>query len=130
MPSISPPGSGSGSSGSKHIPYRDSKLTRLLASALGGNAKTAMIAACSPAECNRDETHSTLQYATRAKKIVNCAKKNVIEDKDSQLTKMKNEIEEMKARLAAAEHATSAGPGSSDEFDEMHAKVGAGGRTR
>lgn len=54
-----------------HIPYRDSKLTRLLQDSLGGNTKTVMIAALSPADYNYDETLSTLRYADRAKQIKN-----------------------------------------------------------
>lgn len=53
----------------KHIPYRDSKLTRLLQDSLGGNTKTLMVAAVSPADYNYDETLSTLRYANRAKNI-------------------------------------------------------------
>ena len=56
---------------SHHIPYRDSKLTRLLQDSLGGNTKTVMIANCSPADYNFDETLSTLRYASRAKFIKN-----------------------------------------------------------
>jgi kinesin family protein 3/17 len=52
---------------STHIPYWDSKLTRLLQDSLGGNTKTAMIAAISPADYNYEETLSTLWYAYRAK---------------------------------------------------------------
>jgi len=52
---------------SKHIPYRDSNLTRLLQDSLGGNTKTVMIAALSPANYNFEETMSTLRYANRAK---------------------------------------------------------------
>ena len=55
----------------KHIPYRDSKLTRLLQSSLGGITKTLMVACISPADNNYDETLSTLRYANRAKKIKN-----------------------------------------------------------
>jgi hypothetical protein len=55
---------------STHIPYRDSKLTRLLQDSLGGNTKTVMIAAISPADYNYDETLSTLRYASRAKNIL------------------------------------------------------------
>lgn len=54
---------------SKHVPYRTSKLTRLLQDSLGGNTKTVMIAALSPADYNFDETLSTLRYASRAKSI-------------------------------------------------------------
>jgi hypothetical protein len=55
----------------KFIPYRDSKLTRLLQDSLGGNAKTIMIATVSPSYYNYDETVSTLKYASRAKYITN-----------------------------------------------------------
>ncbi|NWY07388.1 KIF28 protein, partial [Nothoprocta ornata] len=56
-----------------HIPYRDSVLTKLLQSALGGNSRTIMIAAVSPADICYEETLSTLRYAERAKKIRNKA---------------------------------------------------------
>ena len=61
---------------STHIPYRDSKLTRLLQDSLGGNTKTVMIAAVSPADYNYEETLSTLRYASRAKSIKNKPKIN------------------------------------------------------
>ena len=54
-------------------PYRDSALTRILQNALGGNSKTVMICALSPASINFEETLSTLRYADRAKKIQNKA---------------------------------------------------------
>lgn len=54
-----------------HIPYRDSKLTRLLQDSLGGNTKTVMIANVGPADWNYDETLSTLRYARRARNIRN-----------------------------------------------------------
>ncbi len=60
----------------KFVPYRNSVLTRLLQDALGGNSKTIMIAALSPADVNYDETLSTLRYADRAKKIKNSVVKN------------------------------------------------------
>jgi kinesin family protein 3/17 len=66
-----------------HIPYRDSKLTRLLQDSLGGNAKTLMISTISPASYNYDETMSTLRYANRAKNIKNKPKIN--EGKESLL---------------------------------------------
>lgn len=59
-----------------YIPYRDSKLTRLLQDSLGGNTKTVMIAAIGPADYNLDETLSTLRYASRAKHIENKPKIN------------------------------------------------------
>ena len=52
-----------------HVPYRDSKLTRLLQSALGGNSRTCMIACVSPADSSLDETMCTLRYAHRARNI-------------------------------------------------------------
>ena len=61
---------------SHHIPYRDSKLTRLLQDSLGGNTKTVMCANVGPADYNYDETLSTLRYATRAKSIQNKPKIN------------------------------------------------------
>ena len=74
-----------------HIPYRDSKLTRLLQDSLGGNTKTLMIAALSPASYNYEETMSTLRYADRAKRIKN--KPTVNEDpKDALLKKYEDEI--------------------------------------
>ncbi len=54
---------------SRHIPYRNSKLTRLLKDSLGGNCKTVMIANISPTEATFEETLNTLKYANRAKNI-------------------------------------------------------------
>jgi len=86
----------------KHIPYRDSKLTRLLQDSLGGNTKTLMVAACSPADYNYDETLSTLRYANRAKNIKN--KPTVNEDpKDAMLREYKMEIERLRKLLEEKE---------------------------
>ncbi|PPQ93251.1 hypothetical protein CVT25_015249 [Psilocybe cyanescens] len=63
-----------------HVPYRDSKLTRLLQDSLGGNAHTLMIACVSPAEWNAGETINTLKYANRARNIKNRATVNEKED--------------------------------------------------
>jgi len=54
-----------------YIPYRDSKLTRILQDSLGGNSRTSMIACCSPAETSYEETLNTLKYASRARNIKN-----------------------------------------------------------
>ena len=59
------------------VPYRESKLTMILQDALGGNSKTIMICALSPADINYDETLGTLRYADRAKKIKNKPKVNI-----------------------------------------------------
>ena len=61
-----------------HIPYRDSKLTRILQPSLGGNAKTAIICNVTPAAPHVDESHSTLRFASRAKCIVNNAVVNEV----------------------------------------------------
>ena len=82
----------------KHIPYRDSKLTRLLQDSLGGNTKTLMIAAISPADYNYDETLSTLRYANRAKNIKNKPKINE-DPKDAMLREFKEEIERLRQAL-------------------------------
>ena len=58
-------------SGSNFIPYRDSKLTKLLMNSLGGNSKTVMIANIGPSETNYDESICTLRYANQAKNIKN-----------------------------------------------------------
>ena len=85
---------------SKHIPYRTSKLTRMLQDSLGGNTKTVMIAALSPADYNFDETLSTLRYASRAKKIIN--KATINEDpKDALLKQYEDEITQLRKMLAA-----------------------------
>eukprot|EP01032_Pedospumella_encystans_P039242 gene39242-biopygen24563 len=76
------------SEGSRHIPYRDSKLTRLLQDSLGGNTKTMMIAAISPADYNYEETMSTLRYASRAKHIKNKPKINE-DPKDTMIREFK-----------------------------------------
>jgi hypothetical protein len=55
----------------EHIPYRDSKLTRILQDSLGGNSRTTMIACVSPAESNYEETMGTIKYASRARNIKN-----------------------------------------------------------
>ena len=62
--------------GSKHVPYRDSKLTRVLQESLGGNSKTCLIITCSPSIYNESETLSTLRFGERAKKIKNNPKIN------------------------------------------------------
>ncbi|RLN78499.1 hypothetical protein BBJ28_00006394 [Nothophytophthora sp. Chile5] len=96
----------------KHIPYRDSKLTRLLQDSLGGNTKTLMVAAVSPADYNYDETLSTLRYANRAKNIKN--KPVVNEDpKDAKLREYKEEIERLRKLLESQSQSRGSGLSSS-----------------
>ncbi|CAM5130615.1 kinesin-like protein KIF3C isoform X1 [Natator depressus] len=83
---------------STHIPYRDSKLTRLLQDSLGGNAKTIMVATLGPASHSYEESLSTLRFANRAKNIKN--KPRVNEDpKDTLLREFQEEIIRLKAQL-------------------------------
>ncbi|KAL0049957.1 hypothetical protein WJX82_001623 [Trebouxia sp. C0006] len=87
-----------------HVPYRDSKLTRLLQDSLGGNTKTVMIANIGPAGYNYEETLSTLRYANRAKNITN--KPRINEDpKDAMLREFQGEIARLKAQLLTKEQA-------------------------
>ncbi|EDV25164.1 Kinesin-like protein KIF3A [Trichoplax sp. H2] len=83
---------------STHIPYRNSKLTRLLQDSLGGNAKTVMIATVGPSIYNVEESISTLRYANRAKNIKNHAKINE-DPKDAMLRQFQQEIEKLKKQL-------------------------------
>ncbi|CAG4956962.1 unnamed protein product [Colias eurytheme] len=80
------------------IPYRDSVLTWLLKDSLGGNSKTIMIAAISPADCNYGETLSTLRYANRAKNIIN--KPTINEDPNVKLIReLREEIDKLRAQI-------------------------------
>lgn len=91
---------------STHVPYRDSKLTRILQESLGGNARTTLIINCSPSSYNEAETLSTLRFGSRAKNIKNKAKIN-----------QELSAAELKARLAAAEL----------EIERLKAHIAAGG---
>ncbi|CAE7208618.1 KIF13B, partial [Symbiodinium sp. CCMP2456] len=84
------------------IPYRNSKLTRVLQESLGGNALTTMMAAISPSKTNSEETYSTLNYAARAKFIKLNASKN---EEAEHLSKLEEEVEMLRAKLAEAEQA-------------------------
>jgi len=107
------------SSKATHIPYRDSKLTRLLQDSLGGNTKTVMIANIGPADWNFDETLSTLKYAHRAKSIKNKPKINE-DPKDAMLREFQDEISKLKAQL---EQFQGGAPGSMGPGGERIVKV-------
>ncbi|KAI4337598.1 hypothetical protein L6164_015993 [Bauhinia variegata] len=81
-----------------HVPYRDSKLTRLLQDSLGGNSKTVMIACVSPADTNAEETLNTLKYANRARNIQNKAVVNR-DPMAAQIQLMRSQIEQLQADL-------------------------------
>ncbi|KAL6842943.1 hypothetical protein ACP4OV_027256 [Aristida adscensionis] len=82
-----------------HIPYRDSKLTRILQPALGGNAKTSIICTAAPEEIHIEETRGTLQFASRAKCVSNCAQVNEILTDAALLKRQKMEIEQLRNKL-------------------------------
>ncbi|XP_067324724.1 centromere-associated protein E isoform X3 [Anolis sagrei] len=84
-------------SGSGFINYRDSKLTRILQSSLGGNAKTVIICTITPASL--EETLSTLQFASTAKNMKNTPKVNEVLDDEALLKRYRKEIENLKRRL-------------------------------
>ncbi|GBP91566.1 Kinesin-like protein Klp68D [Eumeta japonica] len=83
---------------SPHVPYRDSKLTRILQDSLGGNSKTIMVANVGPAAYNYDETLTTLRYAHRAKAIKNKPVRNE-DPKDAKLREYQAEIERLRALI-------------------------------
>ncbi len=83
------------------VPYRDSVLTMLLQTSLGGNAKTIMIAALSPADINFDETLSTLRYANRAKQIKNKAVVNE-DPNETMIRNLREEIDDLRRKLSSA----------------------------
>ncbi|QIW96837.1 hypothetical protein AMS68_002355 [Peltaster fructicola] len=89
---------------SSHIPYRESKLTRLLQDSLGGRTKTCIIATLSPAKSNLEETISTLDYAFRAKNIRNKPQLNQLVSKKTLLREFTSEIEKLKSELIATRH--------------------------
>jgi len=83
-----------------YIPYRDSKLTRILQDSLGGNTKTVMIAAVGPADKNYDQTINTLRYASKAKNIQNKPKINE-DPKDALLREYQTEVQKLREQLNA-----------------------------
>ncbi|XP_048377531.1 kinesin-like protein KIF18B isoform X3 [Stegostoma tigrinum] len=94
-----------------HIPYRDSKLTRLLKDSLGGNCRTVMIATISPSAISYEDTYNTLKYANRAKDIKSSLKSNVV-SLDCHISKyaaiceeLRKEVTQLKEKLKTYEDA-------------------------
>jgi len=83
-----------------HIPFRDSALTKLLMDSLGGNGMAMMIACCSPSSLHVDETLRTLQYATRAKNIINKPIQN-ISQRDAKMQELREELRLLRGENAA-----------------------------
>ncbi|CAM8901579.1 unnamed protein product [Rhodiola kirilowii] len=82
-----------------HVPYRDSKLTRLLQSSLSGHGHVSLICTITPASSNMEETHNTLKFASRAKRIEIFASRNVILDEKSLIKKYQREIASLKQEM-------------------------------
>ncbi|GMR42327.1 hypothetical protein PMAYCL1PPCAC_12522, partial [Pristionchus mayeri] len=109
---------------STHVPYRNSKLTRLLQDSLGGNSKTVMIANVGPASYNYDESLSTLRYANRAKNIQNAARINE-DPKDALLRKFQNELAILRAQLEEdEENGEESAEGLSESMEELRRSRG------
>jgi len=105
----------------KHVPFRNSCLTKLLKHALGGNSKTIMVAALSPADRNYDESLSTLRFADRAKQIKTTATVNE-DPKDKLIRDMAAELANLKKQIAGGsfgEMGGVAGGIAKDEVDQM-----------
>ena len=91
---------------SSHVPYRDSKLTRILQDSLGGNAKTVLVVAVSPSSFNASETVSTLRFGTRAKSIenkVSVNKTRSVEELEVLLRKAENAIDVQSSHIKTLE---------------------------
>ncbi|KAK1159260.1 kinesin-like protein KIF3A isoform X2 [Acipenser oxyrinchus oxyrinchus] len=114
---------------STHVPYRNSKLTRLLQDSLGGNSKTMMCANIGPADYNYDETISTLRYANRAKNIKNKARINE-DPKDAMLRQFQKEIEDLKKKLKEGEEICGSDSSGSEDDEDDEGEVGEGGEKR
>ncbi|MCO5557433.1 hypothetical protein L7F22_010997 [Adiantum nelumboides] len=82
-----------------HIPYRDSKLTRLLQSSLSGHGRVSLICTVTPASTSNEETHNTLKFAHRAKHVEIHASQNKIMDEKSLIKKYQKEIMSLKYEL-------------------------------
>ncbi|XAR59110.1 Plus-end-directed kinesin ATPase [Bertholletia excelsa] len=82
-----------------HVPYRDSKLTRLLQSSLSGHGHVSLVCTVTPASSNMEETHNTLKFASRAKRVEIFASRNKIIDEKSLIKKYQREISSLKQEL-------------------------------
>ncbi|KAM9846585.1 kinesin family member 4 [Aulostomus maculatus] len=103
------------------VPYRDSKLTRLLQDSLGGNSHTLMIACVSPADSNMEETINTLRYADRARKIKNKPIVNV-DPRAAEMSRLKQQVQELQVMLLHARGGVApvlSGPESSENVNKL-----------
>ncbi|XP_059432302.1 kinesin-like protein KIN-7B [Corylus avellana] len=97
----------SGGKRSGHVPYRDSKLTRILQSSLGGNARTAIICTMSPALSHVEQTRNTLSFATSAKEVTNNAQVNMVVADKTLVKHLQKEVARLEAELRSPEPSSS-----------------------
>ncbi|KAJ9183689.1 hypothetical protein P3X46_007512 [Hevea brasiliensis] len=97
----------SGGKRSGHIPYRDSKLTRILQHSLGGNARTAIICTMSPALSHVEQTKNTLSFATSAKEVTNNAQVNMVVSDKNLVKHLQKEVARLEAELRSPEPSAS-----------------------
>ncbi|KAG8376271.1 hypothetical protein BUALT_Bualt09G0045900 [Buddleja alternifolia] len=97
----------SGGKRSGHIPYRNSKLTRILQTSLGGNARTAIICTMSPALSHVEQSRNTLLFATSAKDVANTAQVNMIVEKKELVKQLQEEVARLEAELRSPEPSSS-----------------------
>lgn len=89
-----------------HIPYRDSKLTRILQLSLGGNSRTAIICTMSPALSHMEQSRNTLSFATRAKEVTNSAQVNMVISEKELVKHLQKEVARLEAELHTPESTT------------------------
>ncbi|XP_069320536.1 chromosome-associated kinesin KIF4A [Eulemur rufifrons] len=105
------------------VPYRDSKLTRLLQDSLGGNSHTLMIACVSPADSNLEETLNTLRYADRARKIKNKPIVN-IDPQTAELNHLKQQVQQLQVLLLQAHGGTLPGSMNVEPSENLQSLMG------
>lgn len=111
--------------GGGFIPYRDSKLTRLLQESLGGRAKTCILATVSPADDSADESGSTLEYAHRARSIKNKPVTNSTSSKNDVLRASTQEVEDMR-KILQAQREKSGTYLPTEKYEEMVQQIESG----
>ena len=104
--------------GAKHVPYRDSKLTRVLQESLGGNSLTNLIINCSPSMINQAESLSTLRFGQRAKLIKN----KVVANTQQSVKELMMKLKQAEEKIKALEEIIGAGNGGSTSEDDKNRK--------
>lgn len=95
-----------------HIPYRDSKLTRILQNSLGGNARTAIICTMSPARSHVEQSRNTLLFATCAKEVTTNAQVNLVVSEKALVKQLQQELARMENELKNIGSSSSSSAGS------------------